>query len=1358
MVPGDNTKAVPLDDVSKTADEPMALCIIRDTTQWTSAKYTLNLPASTTGQKFLEEVSRRSRYEMGTFELILQTKPDGDYVIVNDHPNHNLQEMGFRCGGKRRNTVVIGGYKNEQPKKLEEAEDEALNLDDLSLDTSSSRVQKRKSYPLMEADIGRWMQQKDSNVSSDARCTPGTDYGANDGCQLIRPGIEFVGLVNQAMTCYLNSLLQTLYMTPEFRNALYRWEFDGTEEEKCKSIPYQLQRLFLLLQTSKRHAVETTELTKSFGWDSSEAWQQHDVQELCRVMFDALEQKFKNTDQADLINRLYQGKIRDYVKCLDCGHESAREDSYLDIPLPVKPFGASTAFGSVEEALQAFVQPEVLNGSNQYFCERCDRKCDAHKGLKFSTFPYILTLQLKRFDFDYTTLHRIKLNDKVTFPEILNLNCLMKSEAETLAETNDDASTTDSGSALDEDRTCQSANPANSQTNNSSPCSCNNQEDDEGIEVESTAGSIQNSHEVSANERNWKNSLSLEKGQYLYELFSIMVHSGSANGGHYYAYIKSFKDGQWYCFNDQTVSRITYEDICKTYGGGPPRSFYSGSYSCSTNAYMLFYRQVNKQWNAETMSVEDFPDHIKEILRKMEEQEELERQQREAERNMCKFKLFWNSNVLRRMSETILKIHKDTTLKETTRTAHTILGLEGLVPLDRCRLVKYDDNLDSLESSFEGCDDSPIGELMGGPKSNFKYSLLLEVWPPGKPVPVYKPGGTTVKVYAINLDNEEVESPVTVRSYLNDTVEDFKNQIVQELQLPNKSPQVVLERYYNDLRTLNDPLKNLKAEGFYRSNKVFVEKTVNQDKDVGAREFLFQKILDRYEHTICLNITLPDVSSEYIAKHLCGYSSEGDVAVVNGTDSSETSKPSDFSKDEMSPKETECDAKHSGCNCLSINSGDQSEDSSLTDSDRTMIGDDLSNGLHPLANIENDLKAKSCVSSCNSSVSPQECVDEIDLSSPDENGKDMDREKDSSYAWDEGSEDSESNKNIKRYFRAVQFTDPTTNSKMLRVHVDKRITLGALKTELEQYVGVVSDCFKVFRIYSNNQEFECTRLNETLVPYSDDAQMVVKVGRALRKGEFRVKIFQFLINEPEPAVFLIDWIVVKGVTVLQTKKEILPEIKSNCNLDVPLNRCRLRKKHWRTPATIFIDSQRFDDDISIYDNSEIYLEVLSEPEKVTSSSQLSLYTRRWSPSSYTLGPIKEIVLDDYSLEQLKAKLSEISEIPSTSIDFAKIQGNFPGEVSLLTIQSDLDWNPQVTMLNMWPLYICDDGFVICYKDNREATKPLGDNERREIISRENAKLHRSNYCGHSPRKERALKIYTDTSPIRTKAIVESTLD
>lgn len=48
------------------------------------------------------------------------------------------------------------------------------------------------------------------------------------------------------------------------------WEFEETEEDPVTSIPYQLQRLFVLLQTSKKRAIETTDVTRSFGWDSSE--------------------------------------------------------------------------------------------------------------------------------------------------------------------------------------------------------------------------------------------------------------------------------------------------------------------------------------------------------------------------------------------------------------------------------------------------------------------------------------------------------------------------------------------------------------------------------------------------------------------------------------------------------------------------------------------------------------------------------------------------------------------------------------------------------------------------------------------------------------------------------------------------------------------------------------------------------------------------------------------------------------------------------------------------------------------------------------------------------------------------------
>lgn len=399
--------------------------------------------------------------------------------------------------------------------------------DDLALGASASpteQISNSNSPPALPAlfDTPANIYDKpSSSTSTFRRCN---DFSSSKS--------SFVGLVNQAMTCYLNSLLQALYMTPEFRNALYNWEFDGTGESK--SIPFQLQKLFANLQTSNKLAVETTDLTKSFGWDSTEAWQQHDIQELCRVMFDALEQKFKNTKQADLINNLYEGKMIDYVKCLECETEKSREDTFLDIPLPVRPFGSTVAYESIEEALKAFVQPETLDGNNQYFCEKCNKKCDAHKGLKFKKFPYILTLHLKRFDFDYQTLHRIKLNDKVTFPQQLNLNGFVESKGNSMDQTaaaatvkpnidivsigsvesavkSDDCSTTDS--VLDEE--ASQYNQQLNSHNGSEP-----QDDDEGIDM-SVNGDCKSL---------MSNSTSIDSsnatGPFFYELFAIMIHSG----------------------------------------------------------------------------------------------------------------------------------------------------------------------------------------------------------------------------------------------------------------------------------------------------------------------------------------------------------------------------------------------------------------------------------------------------------------------------------------------------------------------------------------------------------------------------------------------------------------------------------------------------------------------------------------------------------------------------------------------------------------------------------------------------------------------------------------------------------------
>nr|XP_048711799.1 ubiquitin carboxyl-terminal hydrolase 47 isoform X5 [Caretta caretta] len=1148
----------------------------------------------------------------------------------------------------------------------------------------------------------------------------------------------YVGLVNQAMTCYLNSLLQTLFMTPEFRNALYKWEFEESEEDAVMSIPYQLQRLFVLLQTSKKRAIETTDVTRSFGWDSSEAWQQHDVQELCRVMFDALEQKWKQTEQADLINQLYQGKLKDYVRCLECGYEGWRIDTYLDIPLVIRPYGSNQAFASVEEALHAFIQPEILDGPNQYFCERCKKKCDARKGLRFLHFPYLLTLQLKRFDFDYTTMHRIKLNDRMTFPEELDMSTFIDVEDEKSPQTE---SCTDSGA--ENEGSCHSDQMSNDFSNDDGV--------DEGICLESSSGAERIS------------KVGIEKNSLLYELFSVMVHSGSAAGGHYYACIKSFNDEQWYSFNDQHVSKITQEDIKKTYGGASgSRGYYSSAFASSTNAYMLIYRLKDPTRNAKFLEVNEYPEHIKQLVQKEKELEEQEKKQREIERNTCK-----------------------------------IMDIEEAVPLDCCRLVKYDEFHDYLERSFEEEEeDIPMGLLLGGVKSTYMFDLLLETRRPDQIFQCYKPGEVMVKVHVVDLKTESVAPSISVRAYLNQTVTEFKELISKAVRLPAETMRVVLERCYNDLRLLSVGNKTLKAEGFFRSNKVFVESSESLDRQMAYTDSHLWKLLDRHANTIRLYVSLPEHSPGSQFKRTVNQKASGDsgnldeaCARVKGSlgnmisveaileesteklkslslqqeqegdngDSSKSTETSDFENIE-SPL-NEVDSLASAENRELENQTQISDPENFQSEERS---DSDVNNDRSTSSVDSDILSSSHSSDtlCNVDNAPIPLANGLDSHSITSSRRSKANEG-KKETWDTAEEDSgtdseydESGKSMGEaqymYFKAEPYAADEGSGegqKWLLVNVDKRITLSAFKQNLEPFVGVLSSHFKVFRVYASNQEFESVRLNETLSSFSDDNKITIRLGRALKKGEYRVKVYQLLINEPEPCKFLLDAVFAKGMTVRQSKEELLPQLREQCGLDLTIDRFRLRKKTWKNPGTVFLDYHVYEEDINISSNWEVFLEILDEAEKMKSMSQLAVLSRRWRPSEMKLDSFQEVVLESSSVDELKEKLSEISGIPLEYIEFAKGRGTFPCDISVLEIHQDLDWNPKVSTLNVWPLYICDDGAVIFYRDKTEELIELTDEQRNELMKKESSRLQKTGHrITYSPRKEKALKIYLDGAP------------
>ncbi|CAA0818763.1 Ubiquitin carboxyl-terminal hydrolase 12 [Striga hermonthica] len=223
----------------------------------------------------------------------------------------------------------------------------------------------------------------------------------------------FVGLKNQGATCYMNSLLQTLYHIPYFRKAVYH--MPTTESDNpTGSIPLALQSLFYKLQYHDT-SVATKELTKSFGWDTYDSFMQHDVQELNRVLCEKLEDKMKGTVVEGTIQKLFEGHHMNYIECINVDFKSTRKESFYDLQLDVK--GCKDVYASFDK----YVDVERLEGDNKYHAEEHGLQ-DAKKGVLFMDFPPVLQLQLKRFEYDFMRDTMVKINDRYEFPLELDLD------------------------------------------------------------------------------------------------------------------------------------------------------------------------------------------------------------------------------------------------------------------------------------------------------------------------------------------------------------------------------------------------------------------------------------------------------------------------------------------------------------------------------------------------------------------------------------------------------------------------------------------------------------------------------------------------------------------------------------------------------------------------------------------------------------------------------------------------------------------------------------------------------------------------------------------------------------------------
>mmetsp|Transcript_1602 Transcript_1602/g.2995 ORF Transcript_1602/g.2995 Transcript_1602/m.2995 type:complete len:2808 (-) Transcript_1602:373-8796(-) len=482
------------------------------------------------------------------------------------------------------------------------------------------------------------------------------EWGLQVAHDLKKPNIEFSGLRNHGCTCYLNSLLQQLFMNKNFRKAvltvplkeIYRstlwhlsdeelvgreYEFEWSNgnwhvgqvihfnsESRLHTIQYtaaegqhnksvldirsgslrketgrvrvlglseedqlsereshavavleQLQRTFCYMEKSEKRHFDPKLLIDACKTLNLEfnVYHQNDASELLDKLLDRLEtaMKGKPTGGVDMYAQLnthtFGGKML-YQKIpkecsayetdkRDCGHwQGSRDEVFFKAEVTVR------GNDKISDALEQVVEGELMDGDNKIMCDVCNTKKDTVRRTCFGTLPNCLIVHLKRFDLDYETFETVKLNTRMEFATKLNMFKYTKEgiEAEEQQRANEEAPT------------LSRASSKTSEIDNSEP--------------------------------------EVDMEQFEYELQGVLVHSGIAQGGHYYSYIHDDSGDsanlgeadKWYLFDDDEVAPFNPSNIPEQCYGGKFTSSGQAAASSSdeldrhSNALLLFYNKV----------------------------------------------------------------------------------------------------------------------------------------------------------------------------------------------------------------------------------------------------------------------------------------------------------------------------------------------------------------------------------------------------------------------------------------------------------------------------------------------------------------------------------------------------------------------------------------------------------------------------------------------------------------------------------------------------------------------------------------------------------------------------------------------
>lgn len=315
-------------------------------------------------------------------------------------------------------------------------------LDDISL-TEFDTFRDKYSLEKISANL----KLLSSNEKSDLFKTiynSKASFKRNDGPEiidlgpiLVKLGPSLTGLINLGNTCYLNSIIQSLFSCKIFVKSIIELELNRSVSSE-NSYLNQLQNVFTQMYLTKRPAIKPSSLVKNCTPSWFRFGQQQDSSEFLNFLLDNLNEQLKSSykDTMSLIKTSFGILLATHCQCSCCSSITIRKESCYYLPLSFKSeskteITAKIPKTSLQTLIDDFFAIEKLTSEagNSYFCSQCNSLQNAAKNIIFTREktkdpPDYLILTLNRFVYTLangSVANNKKIMEQIDYPNIVEI-------------------------------------------------------------------------------------------------------------------------------------------------------------------------------------------------------------------------------------------------------------------------------------------------------------------------------------------------------------------------------------------------------------------------------------------------------------------------------------------------------------------------------------------------------------------------------------------------------------------------------------------------------------------------------------------------------------------------------------------------------------------------------------------------------------------------------------------------------------------------------------------------------------------------------------------------------------------------